>query len=145
MKQALTAQNNISRSKNTVNGGSLGKMQYSTQVEKMVLMQKPSHIPVAPDKTHFSVRTIVWSDLGLLAKWSLLSSRDKGLLLFVFFKQIVLTFFLFCHNNIGCGYPLKVFQRCASNEYPQHKFSLRNKKKNVYLTPHLIYSYTSTQ
>ena len=37
-------------------------------------------------------------------------------------------FFLFLHENICCGYSLEVPQRGASNEYPQHMFSLRNKK-----------------
>ena len=38
-------------------------------------------------------------------------------------------FFLFLHENICCGYSLEAPQRGASNEYPQHMFSWRNKKK----------------
>ena len=46
----------------------------------------------------------------------------------LFFSPKVLIFFLFLHENICCG---------ASNEYPQHTFSWRN-KKNIYLTHPLI-------
>ena len=37
-------------------------------------------------------------------------------------------FFLFLHENICCGYSLEAPQRGASNDYPQHMFSWRNKK-----------------
>ena len=37
-------------------------------------------------------------------------------------------FFLFLEENICCGYSLEVPHQGASNEYPQHMFSLRNKK-----------------
>ena len=35
---------------------------------------------------------------------------------------------LFFHENIRCGYSLEVPHGGASNEYPQHNFSWRNKK-----------------
>ena len=35
---------------------------------------------------------------------------------------------LFLDKNICCGYSLEASRRGASNEYPQHMFSLRNKK-----------------
>ena len=41
---------------------------------------------------------------------------------------IRLIVFLFLHKNICCGYSLEVPQGGASNEYPQHMFSWRNKK-----------------
>ena len=41
---------------------------------------------------------------------------------------IWLIFFLFLHENICCGYSLEVPHQGASNGYPQHKFSCRNKK-----------------
>ena len=37
-------------------------------------------------------------------------------------------FFLFLNENICFGYSLEAPRRGASNEYPQHMFSLRNKK-----------------
>ena len=37
-------------------------------------------------------------------------------------------FFLFLDKNICCGYSLEVPRWGASNEYPQHMFSLRNKE-----------------
>ena len=37
-------------------------------------------------------------------------------------------FFLFLKENIYCGYSLEA---PLSNEYPQHMFSSRNKKKNA--------------
>ena len=37
-------------------------------------------------------------------------------------------FFLFLEDNICCGYSLEVPHLGTSNEYPQHMFSLRNKK-----------------
>ena len=37
-------------------------------------------------------------------------------------------FFLFLKGNICCGYSLEAPRRGASNEYPQHMFSWRNKK-----------------
>ena len=35
---------------------------------------------------------------------------------------------LFLHENICCGYSLEVPWQGASDEYPQHMFSWRNKK-----------------
>ena len=37
-------------------------------------------------------------------------------------------FFLFLHENICCRYSLEAPRRGASNEFPQHMFSLRSKK-----------------
>ena len=48
--------------------------------------------------------------------------------------------FLFLHENIHCGYSLEAPRRGASNEYPQHMFSWRNKKNNMWIPP-LICSY----
>ena len=48
----------------------------------------------------------------------------------LFFNQKVAIFFLFLNENICCW-------RGASNEYPQHMFSSRN-KKTIYLIPTLI-------
>ena len=50
---------------------------------------------------------------------------DKMLFCFQFKS---LDFFLFLHDNICCGYSLEAPQRGASNKYPQHMFSWRNKK-----------------
>ena len=47
---------------------------------------------------------------------------------------------LFLHENICCGYSLEAPRRGASNEYPQHMFSWRNKKNIVWIPP-LICSY----
>ena len=43
-------------------------------------------------------------------------------------RGIHIIFFLFLKENICCGYSLEAPQGGASNEYPQHMFSLRNKK-----------------
>ena len=48
--------------------------------------------------------------------------------------------FLFLHENICCGYSLEAPRRGASNEYPQHMISWRN-KKNIMWIPSLICSY----
>ena len=48
--------------------------------------------------------------------------------------------FLFLSKNICCGYSLEAPRRGASNEYPQHMFSSRN-KKNIMWIPPLICSY----
>ena len=50
------------------------------------------------------------------------------------FSQIFLIFFLFLHKNI-----LEAPWQGASNEYPQHMFSWRN-KKNTMRIPSLIWS-----
>ena len=42
--------------------------------------------------------------------------------------SIRLIVFLFLHENICCGYSLEAPRQGASNEYPQHMFSWRNKK-----------------
>ena len=55
----------------------------------------------------------------------------------LFFNPKVLIFFLFLHENICCGYSLETPRWGASNEYPQHTFSWRN-KKNIYQIPSLI-------
>ena len=47
--------------------------------------------------------------------------------------------FLFLDENICCGYSLEMPRRGASNEYPQHMFSSRN--KNIMWIPPLICSY----
>ena len=54
--------------------------------------------------------------------------------------------FLFLDENICCGYSVEVPQRGASNEYPQHMFSSRNKKNidTFWLKKHLIKSYVRT-
>ena len=51
--------------------------------------------------------------------------------------------FLFLNKNICCGYSLEAPQRGASNEYPQHMSSLRN-KKNIMWIPPLICSYATS-
>ena len=43
-------------------------------------------------------------------------------------RGIHIIFFLFLDENICCEYSLEAPQQGASNEYPQHMFSLRNKK-----------------
>ena len=55
----------------------------------------------------------------------------------VFISPKLLIFFLFLHENICCGYLLKVPRRGASNEYPKIMFTWRN-KENIYLIPTLI-------
>ena len=45
----------------------------------------------------------------------------------LFLKLKLMIFFLFLHENICCGYSLEAPHRGASNEYPQHVFSWRNK------------------
>ena len=58
-----------------------------------------------------------------------------------FFIQKMLISFLFLNKNIRCGYSLEAPRRGASNEYPQHMFSSRN-KKNIMWIPPLICSYS---
>ena len=60
-----------------------------------------------------------------------------------FFHPKMLISFLFLHENICCGYSLEAPWRGASNEYPQHMFSWRN-KKNIMWIPPLICSYGSS-
>ena len=48
--------------------------------------------------------------------------------------------FLFLNENICCGYSLEAPRRGATNEYPQHMFSSRNKKHIMWILP-LICSY----
>ena len=67
-------------------------------------------------------------------------ATDKAL----FFIQKMLISFLFLNKNICCGYTLEAPRRGASNEYPQHMFSSRN-KKNIMWIPTLIYSYKRGQ
>ena len=52
--------------------------------------------------------------------------------------------FLFLNENICCGCSLEAPRRGASNEYPQHMFSSRN-KKNIMWIPSLICSYETVQ
>ena len=52
--------------------------------------------------------------------------------------------FLFLNKNICCGYSLEAPRRGASNEYPQHMSSSRN-KKNIMWIPPLICSYDPFQ
>ena len=59
-------------------------------------------------------------------KWSKSTCPTK-----IYLLKIVI-FFLFLEENICCGYSLEVPQWGTSNKYPQHMFSLRN-KKNIHL------------
>ena len=58
---------------------------------------------------------------------------DSSLLMRHFFHQKVLRFFLFLNENICCWYSFEGPQRGASNEYPQHMFSWRNKKNIIWI------------
>ena len=58
-------------------------------------------------------------------------ATDKAL----FFIQKLLISFLFLNENICCEYSLEAPHRGASNEYPQHMFSLRNKKNIMWIPP----------
>ena len=60
----------------------------------------------------------------------------------IFFNRKMLISFLFLNKNICCGYSLEAPRRGASNEYPQHMFSSRNKKSIMWIPP-LIYSYVT--
>ena len=46
--------------------------------------------------------------------------------------EVRLICFLFLRENICCEYSLEAPRRGASNEYPQHMFSWRNKRKYQY-------------
>ena len=58
--------------------------------------------------------------------------QSKHINIFLFLKKK--------KNNICCGYSLDLPHQGASNEYPQHIFSWRN-KKNIYLLPTLVKIY----
>ena len=51
------------------------------------------------------------------------------------FKQKILILSLFLNETICCGYSLEVPWWGASNEYPQHTFSWRNKENTTWLPP----------
>ena len=65
-------------------------------------------------------------------------ATDKAL----FFIRKMLISLLFLNKNICCGYSLEAPRRGASNEYPQHMFSSRNKKNFTWI-PSLICSYAA--
>ena len=50
-------------------------------------------------------------------------------------------FFLFFHKKVCCGYSSEVPHQGASNEYPQHMFPWRNKKKYQYILAGKKYLY----
>ena len=52
---------------------------------------------------------------------------------------IKVIFFLFLHENTYCGYSLEAPQWGASNEYPQHVFSWRNKKILKYFSVYKVF------
>ena len=56
----------------------------------------------------------------------------------VSFEQLGPGIFLFLNKNMCCGYTLEGPQAGASNEYPQHMFSWRNKKKILFCYPLLF-------
>ena len=59
-----------------------------------------------------------------LILWFFNTPPDKA-----FFYQNLLIFFLFLQENIWCGYSLEAPRWGASNAYPHHMISWRNKKK----------------
>ena len=61
----------------------------------------------------------------------LIIATDKAL----FFIRKMLISFLFLDENICCGHSLEAPRRGASNEYPQHMFSSRNKNNNMWIPP----------
>ena len=79
------------------------------------------------------------SDLGsAVFRLNMVIAADKILF---FSNQNVLIFFLFLHENLCSGDSFELLCQSASNEYPQHMFSWRNKIKNIYLIPPLIWRY----
>ena len=68
----------------------------------------------------FSLKIFVFEMFILSYLSSLTIARDK--------RGIHITFFLYLHENICCGYSLEVPRRGTSNEYPQHMFWWGNKK-----------------
>ena len=57
--------------------------------------------------------------------------------------EIYIIFFLFFERNICCGYSLEVPHRGTFNEYPQHLFSMRNKKNVNFLDKWVLIIYLS--
>ena len=68
---------------------------------------------------------------------------DEAAFLFFcfFFIPKMLISVLFVHINIWCGYSFEVPRRGASNEYPQHTFSLTN--KSIYQATPPIWTFGS--
>ena len=102
-----------------------------------------------PQKIGFDV-SCKWDDLHEMS-WetvclkfqSLISGKKKRniistLLQTLHFFKLKIVFFLFLHKKICCGYSLEVPWWGASNKYPQHIFSWRN-KKNIMWIPLLIW------
>ena len=83
-----------------------------------------------------AMSTSAYTDLKLYGLSTLHASSDKML----FFNPKVLIFFLFPHKKICCGYSLESPHRGASDDYPQHMFSWRN-KKNIIRIPAFIWRY----
>ena len=61
-------------------------------------------------------------------KLYLFIAPDKAL----FFNHKLLIFSSFLHRNLCFVHSFKASQRGALNEYPQHMFSWRNKKNNIF-------------
>ena len=89
------------------------------------------------DSLHEMSMPIFW---GKKEKKIKLSSADIATDKALFFIWKLLISFLFLNENICCGYSLEVPQWGTSNKYPQHMFSLRNKKIIMWIPP-LICSY----
>ena len=66
----------------------------------------------------------VWSEKLIIATDKVLFSSEKYWYLSYFSTK-----------KICCGYSLEAPRRGASNEYPQHMFSWRNKKNNMWIPP----------
>ena len=73
-----------------------------------------------------------WLFFLIAQQWN---SSDNIQRIFFFFYIVgyQVTLFLFLQENICCGYSLEAPRWGASNEYQQHIFSWRNKKKYQYL------------
>ena len=93
-----------------------------------------------PQHFHFCISSFSNASIGSKTRNSVFRENNIALDKLLFFNQKVMIFFLFLHKNICCGYSLEAHWRGASNEYPQHMFSWRN-KKNVIWIPTLIKGY----
>ena len=121
-----------------------GKSHYWYHVDKIFFLARIL-LFIFPSKCilwvfHVEIKNIYWILFPSEAMCLIRFTQHCCFFVF-FFNQKFLIFFLFLHKNMYCGYSLEAPHQGASNEYPQHMFSWRN-KKSIFYTP-LIRSYNS--
>ena len=112
---------------------------------KAYFLKKEKKKSVLPNYGNFYVKTIsLYLQITRIAGCAAEETESIAPDTVLFFqpKSTDYTYFSYFSMKTCCGYSLEAPLQGASNEYPQHMFSLRNKKNIIWIPP-VICSYVN--